>query len=416
MNGNNILTYPKLLKEIEEDNHLLLANGFNQGFGVNTSYYEIFKKMMEDKCGKIYEDAQPIVEECNYDLELFIAKLNESINDDNEFLKKYVSNKVKLDFMKAAQEIVKESIKNVYSEQNEGIFLLLNNFTNYFTLNYDSFLYLLLLNFKKIEKGNTKEVAIGFTPQLKFIQEDLDQKQSDIYSEIKKLRENGTIDISSGENSVHGDLSNVTKSEFVNQVKLYSKGSDRGWKVKDIKKVAGIIWEEEKNNQLLEKVDDGFKQTYLFDAPVHKSENNLQNLFFLHGAFHIYENKDSVLKITSTQDKALYSRLEEVLNDDELEICTVFQPTDKIKAINDSKYLSNCLNKLGKLTGNIVIIGSSLDENDNHIFDAINNSDIENVYVSFFRNYDETISRTNSLFLEKNVYLFDAETISYSLN
>ena len=34
-------------------------------------------------------------------------------------------------------------------KKNEGIYLLLREFTNYFTLNYDSFLYMLLLKYKK---------------------------------------------------------------------------------------------------------------------------------------------------------------------------------------------------------------------------------------------------------------------------
>ena len=47
--------------------------------------------------------------------------------------------------MKAAHEIVKSKIKNIYAEKNEGIHILLKNFANYFTLNYDSFLYLDIL-------------------------------------------------------------------------------------------------------------------------------------------------------------------------------------------------------------------------------------------------------------------------------
>lgn len=419
MSENNILTYPELLKEIEDkDNHLLLANGFNRGLGINTSYPEIFKKMFEGKCGELYKSADSIAKECKYDLEGFIAKLNESIDDNNEFLKKYVSNKVKMDFMEATQQIVKESLKKVYIEQNEGVFVLLNKFTNYFTLNYDSFLYLLLLNFKKIDKETSKELTVGLTPSLKFIEEDLNEKENNIYSEIKNLRENGTLDISFDDNSVSSNLCNITKTHFVTQVEVYAKESDKGWKVKDIEKVAGIIWEEEKDKPILEKVEDGFNQTSLFNVPVHQSDGGIQNVFFLHGAFHIYEdkNKNNAFKITSTQNKALYDRLAEVLNDNELEICTVFQPKNKINAIKESKYLSHCIDRLKSLSGNLVILGSSLDENDNHIFDAINDSKVEKVYISSFKNFEKDMERARNLFPNKEVYLFDAETISYSMN
>src|SRR5690606_1524823 len=138
----------EVLNEIEnQENHLLLGNGFNYGLGIHTGYSDIFKKMMESDNG-IYKDAQHLVEKSRNDLEIFIGNLIADINPENEFLRKYVENKVKLDFMQATQQIVKASIKDIYAVKNEGIFVLLNNFSNFFTLNYDSFLYLLLLNFK----------------------------------------------------------------------------------------------------------------------------------------------------------------------------------------------------------------------------------------------------------------------------
>lgn len=414
MNENKVLTYPELLKEIEGNkNNLLVANGFNRGLGINTSYEEIFKKMLQGKHGKVYENVEDIVKQCKYDLEGVIAKLNESIDSNNEFLKKYVNNKVKLDFMQATQEIVNDSLKNVYSEKNNGIFLLLKNFTNYFTLNYDSFLYLLLMNFKKNDGDST---SIIFTPQLKIIQKNLDVVQNNIYSEIKNLREKGTLDISASEKNIRSDLSLILKSDFVTTVKIYGKSSGKSWKMKDIEKVVGKILQEEKNNQVLENVDDGFKQTSLFDIPVHEQNNKLQNLFFLHGAFHIKEDKNKTVKITSTENKALYDKLEEVLNNDELEICTVFQPKNKIDSIRESKYLSHCIDKLNSISGNMVIIGSSLDENDNHIFEAINNSSVDKVYISSFENFKKDKERAKKLFSNKEICLFNAKTISYSIN
>ena len=63
--------------------------------------------------------------------------------------------------MQATHEIVKEEIKNVYAEKNDGVFILLKEFTNYFTLNYDSLLYLLLLKYKPSE-NNKKMLSIQF--------------------------------------------------------------------------------------------------------------------------------------------------------------------------------------------------------------------------------------------------------------
>lgn len=142
------LSYQDVLEQIEQqENHLLIANGFNYGLGVHTGYKDIFQEMLKDNFG-IYGDVKRKIEECDYDLELFLQKMTDDISEDNVFLKKYICNKIKMDFMKALHEIVKSQIKNIYEEKNEGIYILLKEFTNYFTLNYDAFLYMLLLKYK----------------------------------------------------------------------------------------------------------------------------------------------------------------------------------------------------------------------------------------------------------------------------
>src|SRR5690606_19018743 len=113
----------------------------------------------------IYNDAIEMIENCGFDLEYFIGKLEEDISLENSFLRKYISNKIKLDFMQATHEIVKAEIKNIYTKKNDGIFILLKEFTNFFTLNYDSLLYLLLLKYKPIE--NEKKNVIVLLPTLR---------------------------------------------------------------------------------------------------------------------------------------------------------------------------------------------------------------------------------------------------------
>jgi len=60
----------------------------------------------------------------------------------------------------------------------------------------------------------------------------------------------------------------------------------------------------------------------------------------------------------------------------------VFQSENKIEAINKSEYLKKALQKLSVLSGSLVIIGSSLDDNDSHIFEQIETSKIGSVYIS----------------------------------
>lgn len=418
MEKDGILKYKEILEIIKnQENHLLLGNGFNRSLGVNTSYRSIFQKMTETKHG-LYKDAIKLVEDCNYDLEYFIEKLETDIDDQNEFLKKYVRNKIKIDFMKATHDIVKHEIKNVYAEHNEGVYLLLKNFTNYFTLNYDSCLYLLLLNFKS---SKNKEETFVLEPSIKFIEEDMDEWQNKIYSEIKWARENGKLEIDFGDdiNKMEKSFNKMTKSHFEKEIIEYSKTNNKGWQTKDIDRVIKYIFEEEKRNLFLKKVDDGSRQLSLFSSEseyVFNVKSITQNLFFLHGAFHIYRDGQREKKITQKSDKALYERLESILNNEEQDIVCVFQSNNKMEAINESEYLMNCLNKLSSLSGNMVIIGSSLADNDNHIFEQINKSRINNIYIStILRDKEKNQEVAKNKFPSKNIFLFEAESISYEL-
>lgn len=417
MEENKIFTYKEVLEEIKnQTNHLLIANGFNYGLGVKTGYKEILEKMTRNS-KHIYNDAREMIENCDFDLEYFIGKLEEDISQENVFLKKYVANKVKLDFMQATHEIVKEELKNVYAEKNDGVFILLKEFTNYFTLNYDSLLYLLLLKYKPSE--NNKKNVIAIQPSLKFVEEDLNVQQNNIYTEIKEARANGILKLDFGDdvNFMEKSCKMLTKTHFIAEIKEYSKTLKKGWKAKDIKRVVETVIQEEQDNELLNKIDDGSRQLNLFDDTefVFDVTSSTQNLFFLHGAFHIYRDGDFVKKITQQSDKALYERLEEVLNNEEQEIVCVFQHKDKIDVINNNEYLKHCYDKLGQLSGNLVIIGSSLADNDNHIFDQINNSQIVTLYISAFGDKERLFEVAKSRFPNKNVKLFDAETISYEL-
>lgn len=413
-----LLNYKNLLEALlNQECHLLLGNGFNQGLGIDTSYKAIFQKMTENDHG-IYKAAQNIIEGSNYDLEKFIGRLSTDIKNENTFLKNYINNKVKYDFMKAAHEIVKHEIKNIYAEKNEGIYMLFKNFNNYFTLNYDSFLYLLLLNLKSSDTDAEQTIAIQ--PTLKFIEEDMNDIQNNIYTEIKKARQNGTLDINAGDNSnsVSKQMSELTKTHFVAAIKTYSKSQNKNWKTSDIERVVKSILEEEKKNKTLDKVDDGSQLSLFGDTKefVFDAKNETQNLFFLHGAFHIYKDGKVEKKITQTSDKALYDRLEEIINSEEKDIICVFQAANKIDEINKSEYLKKSYNKLAELSGALVIIGCSLSNNDSHIYKQINSSDVNTIYISSKeKSKTKDYENAKKCFNGKEIILFDRETITYKL-
>lgn len=406
------LSYQEVLSKIQnQENHLLIANGFNYGLGVHTGYSDIFKKMLNSNFG-IYNEAKKYIEECHYDLESFLKRMTDDISKDNVFLKKYICNKIKMDFMKALHEIVKSQIKNIYEEKNEGIYILLKEFTNYFTLNYDAFLYMLLLKYKTTDSDNN---ALAFEPTLNFIEEDLDERQNNIYTEIKDARDKGELGITIENNITKKEMRFLTKSQFVSTISTYNKDRKKNWKTKDINEVVNRIWKEEKRNLVIKHVDDGSRQLSLFgDDFIFDINSQTQNLFFLHGAFHIYRAGKFIKKITQTTDKALYDRLEELLNSEDKDIVCIFESTGKLDLIQKNSYLKHCYEKLGTLSGNMVIIGSSLADNDNHIFSKIDKSQIEKVYISSLpKELDRNYKLAKEKFPNTDVYLFDADTISY---
>ena len=129
----NLLDYKKILELAENKGenkfHLLLGNGFNNSLGIKTDYKSIFQEMQKEYAG--YQDLTDIMKEKNYDLEILLEGLEtqiQSTNSNQNFLKKYIHRKIKLDFMKATQQIVKKYIKNIYREKNTGVYLLLKNF------------------------------------------------------------------------------------------------------------------------------------------------------------------------------------------------------------------------------------------------------------------------------------------------
>lgn len=400
-----LIKYKTLLDIIQNEKcHILLGNGFNNSLGINTSYKNIFTEMKKDYAG--YKNLEEIAKQENFDIEMIINRLKMNNDKNNAFLDKYIQNKIKFDFMKATYKIVKKSIKNIYQEKNQGIYLLLKNFTNYFTFNYDPLLYLLLMSFKK---GDYKEI-IAIQSSLHFKEENLNITNNDIYTKIKKVRNNGQLTIKVNNNKTNKDLKFSTKQDFIVAIKTYF--SNEKWTQKDIIQVISSILTEEKKNKTIENINDGFlSDEFNFENPT------MQNIFFLHGAFHIYKNQKIIKKITQQQDKALYEKLESLINSENDDVICILSGTSQEKQtqIKKNTYLKKGFNKLSELEGSLVILGSSLESNDSHIFTKINdNINIKKIYISSCENTkNKDFKKVTNLFPTKGIILFDWSSISY---
>ncbi len=404
---NELLSYNEVLIELQKtkrQNNLLLGNGFNLSLGVNTSYKNIFEIMKKNN--KEYS----IIKSEKLDLEEFIGKCKNCINKDNQlystFLNTFIHNKIKLDFMKAVSEIVTKETKTIYQEKNEELYLLFKNFDNYFTLNYDPFLYQLLMKYKS---PNNKDTGLLFKNSSKGKEILFDKNSKVLLKEIEEGYKNGTVTIRIDSKSVELDLNKLSKTDFTNEIKKYYKNRTS---VKELKKIIDLIWIKKEENKCLENLDDGFAN--LSGNDLFYSNIETQNLFFIHGAFHIKQGTHYIKKITQQTEKSLYNRIEEIIENGNENIICIFSNNNKESEINKNEYLKNCLKKLEIIEGTILIIGSSLADNDSHIFSRLNNSNVDTIYIACSENNKkDTFKTATNLFPSKKIKLFDQHTISY---
>lgn len=407
--NNKLLTYEEVLSELKESktqNNLLLGNGFNLSLGVNTSYKHIFEVMKNNN--KDYS----IIQSKKLDLEEFIGECKKNIIKDNQpytdFLTTFLHNKIKLDFMKAITEIVTKEIKTIYQEKNEELYLLFRNFDNFFTLNYDPFLYQLLMKYKTTDEQN---YGLLFTNSSKGKELLLNHESKILLKEIEKGYKNGTVTIIIDNKPVILNLNKLSKTDFTHEIKTYYKDRTTG---KELIKIIDLVWikKEEENSNYLKNLNDGFGN--LFGKELVYSAPNTQNLFFIHGAFHIHQSNNYIKKITQQTDKALYNRIEEIIENGNENIICIFNNNNKEIEINKNKYLKTSLKKLEELEGSVLLIGSSLADNDSHIFRRINSSNIGKIYIACSENNkNEIFKSATKFFPKKTIVLFDQFTISY---
>jgi len=411
MNKNNLITYEALLMELEltkPNNHLLLGNGFNLSLGIKTSYKNIFEQMKINNSD--YEDV--IFD--NFDLEEFIgickSKIDKNDNMNYHFMCRFFHNKIKLDFMKAVTQLVTREEKNIFQEKNEKICLLLKQFDNFFTLNYDPFLYQLLMTYK-IE-GTEHQQAIAFSNTFPFVKDLMENQDKELFDIIQRAYDTGTLTVDiPNEASKSKDLNNLTKAKFTQEINTLLESK---YDKQQIKACVDQLWRHKAaaKKEFIDKIDDGFG---LFGNELLYQNPQTQNLYFLHGAFHIYKKGKSIYKITQQSEKALYQRIEEIVENERENILCIFSDKNKETEIKGETYFINGLNKLESLEGTLVILGSALSDNDAHIFIQIQKSKIHKVYISSFESdVDDNMKKAKKWFPEKEIIFFDIETITYN--
>ncbi len=153
--------------------------------------------------------------------------------------------------------------------------------------------------------------------------------------------------------------------------------------------------------------DDGFRQPdvgpkeyVVWDI----SDPGRQNIYYLHGALHIFDAGARVQKYTwSNTGIALVDQIRDALAEGRYPIFVSEGTSEsKMERIMHSSYLVKGYRSMSQITGSLFIFGHSLQENDEHVLQRIRDSKIVKVYVSIFGDPDSVenqliMSRAQSL-------------------
>lgn len=177
------------------------------------------------------------------------------------------------------------------------------------------------------------------------------------------------------------------------------------------------------------KCDDGFRKPEDCDADYvtwSPENSNSQNIFYLHGALHLFDAGSQLKKFTWVNTGVpLIDQIRQALTN-ELYPLIVAEgiSSEKLNKILHSGYLTRCYRSFAGITGCLFIYGHSLAENDAHIIKLISaqSSKITHLYVSLYGNIN---SDANKLIIQRagliqqqrpsekplKVGFFDAETV-----
>ncbi|HDZ4265886.1 TPA: DUF4917 family protein [Campylobacter jejuni] len=136
-----------------------------------------------------------------------------------------------------------------------------------------------------------------------------------------------------------------------------------------------------------------------------------KNFFFLHGALHLFEIDNKPIKIRN-KDKAILEQIIEQIDNKNYPVCVLGGDSNKkLEQILKNKYLQFCLEQLKTIEcDNLVIFGTKLKENDEHIREAINsNHNIKNIFLGI--SDCEKRSEIKPFSTDKNIFFYDYRSV-----
>lgn len=172
------------------------------------------------------------------------------------------------------------------------------------------------------------------------------------------------------------------------------------------------------------KVNDGFRLRN--DNLTFIENNSEQTIYYLHGALHIFAEAIEITKISSkNKDNFLIPQIKENISYCSKYPLFISEGTwqNKLLKIKKNIYLNHCYNSLKNLSfynnnnddDSLVIFGTLLKSNDNHILEAIKQNNIKNIYIgvsSEKKIYTDCSHIIKKLDETKNIYFYNYNTVS----
>ncbi|OOX93665.1 DUF4917 domain-containing protein [Campylobacter coli] len=189
-----------------------------------------------------------------------------------------------------------------------------------------------------------------------------------------------------------------------------------------------LYWATEKlrekiNNKIIQdktEFIDGFHNSDNGNDVVFDNNSHGNTCFYLHGALHIFDSGDEIIKKTySRTGRPLKEQITEELNSNRYPVFVSEGTSEQKKTkIIHNAYLNHCYKSLSSIGGNLIVFGTMLKSNDEHIQDAILKSRVTNIYFGVSslekgqKDLNSFIEKNNNL--EKNrkqIFFYNYRTV-----
>lgn len=158
-----------------------------------------------------------------------------------------------------------------------------------------------------------------------------------------------------------------------------------------------VLMHFNENKELKLPCDDGFRHPHSDEyVPEEERDTSLhweigresgQTTYYLHGAMHIFSDGSDIEKLSyANLGIPLSEQVKQAVDQDRFPVFISEGSTDhKLARIKKNGYLSRTFSSLKNITGNLFIFGHSIRDEDDHVFDFINqNNNKLRIYIGLF--------------------------------